>query len=261
MALVSSPSAVGHSSELVVVYDPSNTEKQEGQLIAATMDYNAYRVRVEQVKHMFNEAFQQEQDACDYVKGVQKDLMTLLTDPRFKDRKDLQDAKQSELELAEAAWRSSSLFTAELRHEIKELAKQRDGDYTDEFKFSGIHNLDHCKAIPISADQISPERKRLVTPAFPRISPSLGFNAALPHSELGEDPMRNAFVALDTEGQGYVTVKRMIERLNGLCDFGDPNFAERFIAKTLKENKLKAVDGDKLLFEHYQTLMLRWASL
>ncbi|CUG93095.1 Hypothetical protein, putative [Bodo saltans] len=241
---------------------PYNAESNGAVALMTTpMNYATYRVRVDEVKAHFDEAYRSEQDARVHVQGVQKDLIQLLTDPRLKDRTDLQQAKRAELDHVEAVWQTRALVTAELRNEISDLAKHRDGDYTDEFKFFGIHSLDHCKPVPFRAEDISPQRKPLVREAYPQVDPHFGLSAASPHCELTEDATRTVFESLDKQHLGYILVKDLIAYLSTKGDFGIPDYAEKFVFKTLKSLRSPPVGGDKIVLEQFRCVVLRWAAL
>lgn len=257
MALITSSSdrLDAKSGALQTAPGPSSTALVPG------LDYNAYQSRAAEVRQFYQSAYQSEADAAAMVGGVQRDLATLLTDPQLRDRADLQHAKQLELEACEARWQSAALLTAELRNELRELAKQRDGDYTDEFKFSGLHSLDRCKPTIIRSEDISPQRKRLVREAFPEVNPAYGVNVADPAVRLTPDAIRTTFESLDREQSGYLTIAAVIHYLAAKGDFGIPNFAESFVFKTLKSLKSPPKEGEKITLEQFRCLVLRWAAL
>ena len=256
MLAVNSSSSPGHPGSALVAVERGDTSQA-----VAVMDYDTYRHRADHIKTHFAQAVRVEQDSQRRVQGVQQDLVQLLTDPKLKDRVDLQHAKQAELAEAEAAWQANALFTAELRNELQELAKQRDGDYTDEFKFSGLHSLDHCKPVPLRAEDISPRRRQLVREAYPEVDPVMGFNPSNPAVQLTSDAMRDAFERLDKARLGYITIRDLVVHLDAKGDFGMPDFAEQFVFKTLRTLRSPPVGGDKLVFAQFQCIMLRWAML
>lgn len=129
--------------------------------VGPCMPYEDFRHRYDTAYEQFTAAQQKEFDCKDRVKKLQSDILLCLTDPRYNEAKDLLAARTRDLQVAESAWRNASLYTAELRNVLMELAQQRDGNYdVDEVKFCGVHSLEHAKPIRRTAEEVTPPRKR-----------------------------------------------------------------------------------------------------
>ena len=258
--LVSSEGGAGKTSSSSMMSMPL-VAVSDGQIAVAKADYLNYRCRVDQLKAHFNAAVRKEQDAYGRVQVCQQKVRESLTDPNVTNDSDLLLLRQNELATATEQWRHSSLFTAELRAEIADLGKQRDGDYSDETRFCGLHSLDRAKPVPLQASDIAGSPKTLIRAAYPTVDPRIQFNDASPHARISDEAFTKQFQAIDDDHDGLISEEQMIKALDAINDFGLENHSRSFIHKTLSKHGSPMVRGHFITYEQFVVLMLKFIEL
>jgi hypothetical protein len=233
----------------------------DNEMASAKADFVNYRVRVDQLKAHFDHAVRREQEAFSRVQVCQQKVRESLTDPKLAIDAHLLALRKEETRVAEEQWRHSTLFTAELRAEIADLGKARDGDFSDESKFCGMHSLDRAKPLPLRAEDISVSPKKLIRPAYPEVDPRVQQNAASPHAQIDDNKFMKQFLILDTDKDGFATEEAVIRALDDISDFGIPNHSRRFIQTTLAKLRSPMAPGNLISYDQFVVIMLKFIEL
>ncbi len=244
------------------------------------MDLETFTERALQLRTLIEQAREAEAKAFGEVKGLQGDMIQSITQ-EDESRLALLENRYSEVE---SHWRNCSLYTAELRAEMQDLIKERNGELPPG-SFNGAHGAttkvtlsstrglalapSRAKAARITPSDISPKRQQLVVAAFPDVDPRYTQNTKLP---IGDAQIRLEFDGLCNAGDSdEVALEPVVDYFRSLDTIGAPVDQVKWICESLC--KLRPAlrrqldksghpkDGATITvnYDQFAFLVLRWA--
>jgi hypothetical protein len=222
------------------------------------MDLEDFTEKASQLKVLVEQARDEEANAYSVLKGLQVDMLQCITQEDIP-KLDLLEQRYTEVE---DRWRTCSLYTAELRAEMQDLIRERNGENvsraavptcrggeeagalvphgaaarTAHLSTRGTAlSLSKSKPAPTTAADIAPTRRPMIVAAFPDVNPRLAGSAQLP---IGESQVQLEFDALlrslpEPPTDGTAPLKDVVNYFDRQERLGVPLNCRKWVAESL----------------------------
>lgn len=234
--------------------------------------------RAAQLRVLIEQAREAEATAFGAVKGMQAEMLQCITTGDAA-KLDLLENRYMDVE---DHWRHCSLYTAELRAEMQDLIKERNGELppgasnaeahgaTARVSVSSSRGLVHSpaksKPASIAASEVSPMRRPLVVAAFPDVHPRYAADPKLP---IGDSQIRVEFDRLrrscNTDAEDSVPLGVVVDFFAKQDSIGAPINPEKWVAGSLakfnpaRRRRRGAEHDEAVTFDEFAFLLVRWA--